>query len=583
MVLFYDDEEKLKTPPTRRRRVLRLAFRIVMVFAVMCALSIGLLSALGGSGEALRGGAEDYLERVTGLEASIGEFRSVTFFPLVSASFGNVVFRGPEKGAQGGAPVARLGSFDFAMNFWDVFFSRGRIRALEVKDFHADAGTFAARAIDIGHAGIEIHEKEGAQARLAATGAYGGEPLFFSVDLEAHDIGGGLKDFRRAENGHVVLDLPFLKLDGTMRQPVTGGAEIQFNSIGAPEKIMEGSAALRRGDGGMKISLTLKGGVSTADADLLFQAGKITGSVAAPVFDLADLPLYLKLREAVAAFFAERRGVGFAGLAADIDLEIKELKHGGRALGKIAAPLHIAGETLTLAPVTGEIGGGKLHGDLSVAASTQPAILKTAGGLEKLPYDAMDESVLSGDADVTWSLESAAAEWASFPRNLKGHVLFVAGEGKMKSGRLDWWGGGVINAMLPDFSGDDGLTFNCAIADFKVDGGVARPDPLFVDTSRVTVAGEGEIDIPSRRVDLKLTPKAKELAVGTLTAVPVRVSGILPDIAARPDTFGLGSKLGTLLLGTVNPAFWVLSLTELGVGENHPCRKFIAAPEKKEE
>lgn len=36
-------------------------------------------------------------------------------------------------------------------------------------------------------------------------------------------------------------------------------------------------------------------------------------------------------------------------------------------------------------------------------------------------------------------------------------------------------------------------------------------------------------------------------------------------------------KLGQLLLGTINPAFWAYSLADLGLTENHPCRAFIEA------
>lgn len=124
-------------------------------------------------------------------------------------------------------------------------------------------------------------------------------------------------------------------------------------------------------------------------------------------------------------------------------------------------------------------------------------------------------------------------------------------------------------------------TLNCMIADFKITDAIAKPDPLFLDTKRVTVIGEGEINFLENKIDLKLEPKAKNPAfLDVATAVNVKGEIFNPKIGA--DTFSLFEKLGGLALGIVNPAFLAFTMTDLGITEDHPCHKFIGAPKEEE-
>jgi hypothetical protein len=112
------------------------------------------------------------------------------------------------------------------------------------------------------------------------------------------------------------------------------------------------------------------------------------------------------------------------------------------------------------------------------------------------------------------------------------------------------------------------------LAAFKIEEGIAMTHTVFVDTKRVTVVGSGEIDIPEGKIDLKLTPESKETTI--LDVAPsVRIKGPVFKPSIGPDTVSVLGKIGGLLLGTVNPAFLTLSLTDIGASDDHPCRKFI--------
>ena len=71
-----------------------------------------------------------------------------------------------------------------------------------------------------------------------------------------------------------------------------------------------------------------------------------------------------------------------------------------------------------------------------------------------------------------------------------------------------------------------------------------------------------------------LTPKAKKTAVIDV-ATAVNVSGSLFDPKISPNTLSVGKKLGGLLLGAVNPALLVVSMTDFGLSKEHPCAETI--------
>ena len=575
MVMFYEDDKKIRPPATKLRRRVRLGFRVVVVVAVMFGFSLLIMNALGGSSDVLRSGVQDYLRSASGMEAEIGKFEGVTFFPEVSVAISDISFRREvEKD-----PVATVGSMNFSMGFWDVFFRRERIRVLEVKNVHFDAGVLTVRPLDIERIGMDVNNENKKMSRLAVTGMYGEAPFSIGMVMDARDIGGGRMDFHRAAEAAVTVDFPFLKIDGVSRRARGGGLQFDFSSIGTPEKILEGQVVLWRSGEKLALTASLRGGDSAVDIDLQMQGRALDGKIIAPVFDLEDIGRFAALNDAFAEFSPAGETVDFSGQAIDLDIAAEKLKKGDDVLGNINALLHLAGNVLTVGQLGGVFGGGALSGALELDAKEMPAKFKVSGALKNWRYVQVSEAVDEGKADINVSVTGAGATWAELWNSLQGDAVLIAGEGKLAGGMLNLWGGGLMAAMLPDFKPEDALTLNCAIADFKINGGVGRPAALFIDMPRLSVTGDGEINIPQNKVDIRLTPGMKDVSPGALSAVPVRISGPFSNLSVAPDAAGAGANPGA-----VNPALLALSTVDLGLTKEHPCYQFIGAlPETKPE
>lgn len=240
-------------------------------------------------------------------------------------------------------------------------------------------------------------------------------------------------------------------------------------------------------------------------------------------------------------------------------------------------PASLQNRVLEIKP-RGDILQGDLQSDI-LLKETDALRLDLSGQLKDMPLAALDAFsgdalAVDGDLQARWTLFADAASVDGLTSALAGDIAIVAGEGKITSGMLGMWGAGLLSNLVPDGGESAALNLNCMIGTWKVEEGVAKAAPLFIDTDRITISGEGGIDIARSRVDLTLKPKSKNPSLFTMdTAVDVKGDLSAPSIS--PNKLSLGKMVGGLVLGTINPAWMVFSLSDLGLTDNHPCSDFI--------
>lgn len=228
---------------------------------------------------------------------------------------------------------------------------------------------------------------------------------------------------------------------------------------------------------------------------------------------------------------------------------------------------------LTITP-TGTVMEGAVSGAITVD-ETDPSqrVLNAALQIKDLNYGAAQDQI-DGRGDLDIKLSATAPEDESFEPYLKGHVRFIGGQGVMTTGAFNFWGGGLINALVPDFGQSDSLKLNCAVMDMEVAQGVAEVKALFIDTQRLQIAGKGTYDIPAQKIDMTLKPEAKDVEIGTISSA-VSITGDITKPSIKPDLVDFGAKIGTLLLGAANPALLAVMFTDFGLSENHPCSDYV--------
>ena len=91
---------------------------------------------------------------------------------------------------------------------------------------------------------------------------------------------------------------------------------------------------------------------------------------------------------------------------------------------------------------------------------------------------------------------------------------------------------------------------NCLDGRFRITNGRANTSALLFDTSRVTIAGLGNVDLATETLDFKLMRQPKKARLVSL-AVPINVRGTLASPRAAPDSDrypseGSGGPLGSI-------------------------------------
>lgn len=574
-------------PPSRWRWV----YRIIFGFLIVGGLTITVLTLLGGTGDGMKSSIEKFIGDSTGLTARIEKLNAATLFPVIGMDLSNLTLHDST-----GSPVASFEHFNFSTGFWAAMIGQSSLRSVSIEKGEIFAGVLLPGAVEIDRLGIDI--KNPAEPRLVLKGRYDSKPVDMAVGLVRKVNMYGASSFDLRAGSDVIVAAGPIVLDGTVNTGRSGQRVIEIKSLatGHKGKALSGQVEFFRGIGGFDVG----GFLVQGDSRLDYRIGRtgttgnyhLNGTIESKKLNLRDVlaskdggsfvghyRALMAFYEAGQAASRAREPFDFTGINAKIDVKIAELYNGGLLWGPVSAPLVVADGVMKFAPLSGSILGGDLTGDIVLDATKAPAKLTANIDVKKLDYATLTPVTKpgakdQGRADMKMKLTSSGNNTGDLIDGLDGIITVIAGEGELSSSLISLWGGGLANAMLPTLDSGESLRLQCGIGNFNVKNGIARSSVVFLDTSDVTVIGDGTINLPDMRIDMKLEPKAKGTALIS-AATAVNLSGPLEKPVIRPDAFSLGKKLGGLLLGTINPALLAVSLTDFGGAEQHPCKAYI--------
>ncbi len=267
----------------------------------------------------------------------------------------------------------------------------------------------------------------------------------------------------------------------------------------------------------------------------------------------------------------------------DINLQARRIRMATRDLGDMTLRAKVDdGVSVWSVRLTGIRTGARLSFKNRVDVNTDPPLNSLELTARDLDYGLLlTESRLAsfaqGDVDVELSLTGRGATLRRFLGQADGHINVMGGAGRISSRQLELWASGLVRAMLPDRWGSGGMMeLNCVVGHIDVKRGVASTDKLLVDMPQVTIAGSGALNLETERLDLLLSPDLKQTSLVSF-ANPVRVTGTLraPSVAiTKLPRLGTAGASG-LLAGLVNPAFLLLTFSDIGSDDGNPCMAAI--------
>lgn len=588
---------------TRAKRWLRRFVKVTAILAVFMAVAIFIMASLGGNSETLKLALEEYLIQEYGEAAEIETLNAMTFYPYMGVDVENVkVFSDAEKQDL----AFKVDKARIALGFWDLAFNTGKIRALEIQNFEARPGIFTAHPLKIETLGIESAQATQAEGEddvqatseagidvphmMRAKGSYNAVPFTFEGEMNTSGAKGREK-YKFGDVRPFTFSIGNINVSGEIENLHADAIELGNLTFDVNGTTFGGSMDIQSGarkQTTYDLRFNLKHG-SVIRADLLrrFKPGPVPYIQGDIVFDplaiddIGQKSIVQDLQAEIARITKSDKPAEFdlSGTDMDIDVNIKALTKNDVSFFALQMPVSAAGGILKIGPMNSNFPGVNLSGEIVFDTAQKPAKLDINAKLTGWDYGPLQKAFygresVTGDANVALNLTGAGNTDAQLKESLNGEFSFIGGKGTFPASTFNIWGGGLLNALMPDLDPSSETQLNCAIADFKVEEGVFKSNAVFMDAVRVTIVGDGEYNMVEDRLDLQLEPHTKGIAIGDISAA-VNITGPLAEPSISPSVFSLGKKLGGLLLGTINPAFLAFSLTDFGLGDNHPCGEFI--------
>ncbi len=246
---------------------------------------------------------------------------------------------------------------------------------------------------------------------------------------------------------------------------------------------------------------------------------------------------------------------------------------------------------LSVKPFGLNASGGSFNGEFALNAASKALRVKLDGakfGLSDYLKAQKISDVISRDAvtDMAVDLTSQGGSVRQLMAGMNGKVVLKVGEGELRDQYLDVLGGDFLGGLGKLGQATAKTKLECVVAGLDIKSGIATPKAILMETGRLGVVAEGEINLGTEQLALKVVPSPRDAGIAPL-AVPVRVGGTFAKPSFAPDAAAaakgaLGAVAGAALMG---PAAILMPMMSSGSSDSErgpaACAKAVALAEGK--
>lgn len=237
---------------------------------------------------------------------------------------------------------------------------------------------------------------------------------------------------------------------------------------------------------------------------------------------------------------------------------------------------------LRFEPVDFGIGGGHVVGKLSLDANGPTA--RSQGDIEirnvelksifpKLASPKGTAGRFGGRANF----KAQGGTIAQMAASANGETALIMRGGEASTLALVMTNLDLARALALLLQGDETSPIHCAVGSFRIADGRMAPQFLVIDTSAVTIYGEGSIDFRQEKYDLLLKASSKKPSLLALRG-PILIGGTFKSPVIRPEAAALTTRLGAAAgLASVAPPLALLALVDLGGAPDVDCGQIISS------
>jgi uncharacterized protein involved in outer membrane biogenesis len=273
---------------------------------------------------------------------------------------------------------------------------------------------------------------------------------------------------------------------------------------------------------------------------------------------------------------------GLKGIDARLHFDAGEVKLGAGMLKDVKGTMVVdAGELAFEGNATGGI-----EGTLNSALKIKP----TSDGAADVELNLVVKNMRAGFAAVEGvepglvpptsidaHLRTSGVSARQVASSANGQVLLTQGPGRIKSGFIGMFGGGIFSELagkLNPFSAQDPYTdLDCMVARVDIVDGLATVAPVLVQSKKVTITAHGKVDLHTEDLTIDFGTRPREgigISAGMFTNPFIKLEGTL----ANPRV-GIGAKgavSGAVAVATGGASVVAQGLADRARGEADACK-----------
>ena len=212
----------------------------------------------------------------------------------------------------------------------------------------------------------------------------------------------------------------------------------------------------------------------------------------------------------------------------DLQLQARNVMSGNYALGKGTINLQASEKFLSIDKLHLDLPGGFIDGALVVQLHENNLSGHLKLDMDKFNYGVLyrhfyPDSVADGYISTRIDLQLDGRDFKHGLEHGSGQLDFAFWPKNIETNVLDIWSVNLFLAILPELKKKESK-FNCAVALLDVEDGKLSEELLVIDTSKIWMNGNLNVNFQSEEVKLSLFPKAKKARLFGLQA-PIRVKG----------------------------------------------------------
>ncbi len=240
--------------------------------------------------------------------------------------------------------------------------------------------------------------------------------------------------------------------------------------------------------------------------------------------------------------FRLKKATAYPNTRVTLNIEARQVLSGKDDLGGGKLHMKLTDNSISVDDFKLDIPGGSVEGTLTLEQVGDQIRGQLKLNMDKLDYGVLfryidPESAYDGLISTRVNLTLAGYDTEHLLDNANGEIDFAIWPKKLGADILNLWSVNLFLALLPELDKKESK-LNCTTALLDIKDGQLTEELIFIDTTKLWMKGNINVNFPEKKLSVRLFPTAKKAKLFGLQ-VPIRLRGTFSDIGVAVKPFDL--------------------------------------------